>query len=214
MIRVNASFCHWCLGNKQKQCAMQVRNLSGEMTCSPVSCSSCLLSHLLSSFLSHVYCLQSSLFYFICLLSPISFSRLPSHISSELGWHVCVAFFAPASHLWCLHCVFRDRITSFASFAHPNAFCWRNGGRHNSPQKEVNVKDANDVKTGRGRKRCDTEANFCNSYRKAIYRRQLQRTSHSLECELRNTKEKKRQKGVGASSQNRGAKNNISMALK
>ena len=46
---------------------MQVRNLSGEMTLSPVSCSSCLLSHFIS---------------WLLLLSPVSYSCLQSHLLS------------------------------------------------------------------------------------------------------------------------------------
>ena len=96
MIRVNVSFCHWCLGNKQKQCAMQVRNLSGEMTLSPVSCSSCLLSHFIS---------------WVLLLSPVSYSCLQSHLLSPpisrllspvfplLFYVFCRLFHSPVSHL-------------------------------------------------------------------------------------------------------------------
>ena len=128
---------------------MQVRNLSGEMTLSPVSCSSCLLSHFISwlLLLSPVSysCLQSHLLSpspVSCLLSPVFpllfyvFCRLfhspVSHLIFHQSWADASASFAPASHLSCLHRFFRDRVTSFASFAHPNAFCWRNGGRHNS----------------------------------------------------------------------------------
>ena len=99
MIRVNASFCHWCLGNKQKQCAMQVRNLSGEMTFSPVSCSSCLLSHLLSP--SPISCLLSPVFPLLFYMSSVAYFILPSPIS----------YFIRAG-LTCLRYVFRARVTS------------------------------------------------------------------------------------------------------
>ena len=117
MIRVNASFCHWCLGGKKKQCAIQVRNLSGEMTLSPVSCSSCLLSHFIS---------------WLLLLSPVSYSCLQSHLLSPpisrllspvfplLFYMSSVAYFilpSPISYfiragLTCLRYVFRARVTS------------------------------------------------------------------------------------------------------
>ena len=99
MIRVNVSFCHWCLGNKQKQCAMQVRNLSGEMTFSPVSCSSCLLSHLLSP--SPISCLLSPVFPLLFYMSSVAYFILPSPIS----------YFIRAG-LTCLRYVFRARVTS------------------------------------------------------------------------------------------------------
>ena len=101
------------------------------LTPSPVS-SLLLLSPVSSSVsFSWLMSIDSSLPSFVlCLLPPISFSCLPSHISSELGWRVrvfcaCITSFMSASLL-------SGRVTSFASFAHPNAFCWRNGGRHNS----------------------------------------------------------------------------------
>ena len=81
----------------QKQCAMQVRNLSGEMTLSPVSCSSCLLSHFIS---------------WLLLLSPVSYSCLQSHLLSPspvscllspvfplLFYVFCRLFHSPVSHL-------------------------------------------------------------------------------------------------------------------
>ena len=75
---------------------MQVRNLSGEMTLSPVSCSSCLLSHFIS---------------WLLLLSPVSYSCLQSHLLSPpisrllspvfplLFYVFCRLFHSPVSHL-------------------------------------------------------------------------------------------------------------------
>ena len=128
MIRVNTSFCHWSLGKNKNNVPCRSGICRGKWHCllSPALPVSCLISYpdsfsclqsptpvsslIFCLLLSHVYCLQSSLFcfmssvaYFI-LLSPISYfiragltrPRLlrPHHI-----FHVCIASFGTASRL-------------------------------------------------------------------------------------------------------------------